>query len=1042
MSAARIDRNPRARYWVATVGCFTALLAVAAAGPPDSTMASESNWSALNPVTRMNKQTFAHPGLNDRPWVRLNMPPTADPKELTSEVEELHRSGVAGIEVGQGAFPNSDQLAAILTQANKFGIKVSLSHGPTQNPEGYSADDDNARKTLTFGNATIEAITSFNGPLPAPRPPVAFRFPAPPRAAAAPAPLPVPPAEPQRRSTLIAVLAYRCDTQPCAKGGLANLDLSSAIDLTSKVTDKNTAGIAGGSTTGSLQWSPPKWQSNSQWQVIAFWARGVFAQPDPFSVEGFYQLMHSLNTGLSPEVQTLMRLNGGDVFYDSHTADRGSPDEIWTNNMPQEFANRTGYSLISRLPALFPDAFAFSDGSAARVRDDLYSVRGDLWIKTQLIPLKDWAHSFNYALRVQPEGEMSTTIPISDQVKVTSFLDRPEHESLFANDEVDNYLPIASANHMTGNTWYSTECCAALNLNYAQTLQDMTIRMHRSFAGGITKLVYHVYPYQASETSKWPGYHNFGQAGFSNAWGQRDPDWTDAREYNDYFARVGQVLTQGTARVDVAVYLQNYLYPQPQMVEGGRGFRIWRDTKLQEAGYTRDYLDPEMLSRPNASVSGGRLAAAGPAYKALVIDSELQPASDPDKRSMPVATAERILGYARSGLPVLVVSSPPDHVPGNRSEDDPVLKDVVAKLLAEPTVYRVEHEADVPAKLAALGIRPSAQPVALGPLLSVHRHDAATKTDYYFLYNQGVVSPKGEPANLFEPGTGQPLHAEISLEGRGQPYLLDAWAGVITPIVHYRASGNRITVDLNLVSDDAAVIAVSEHGHLLGLPEPGIHVVSTSAEEATQQDNVLSVRASQSGLIETTLSNGQSVHSVAQIASGTVDLTGSDWQFSVQDWQPANPYATTTGLAATQTLKPVIRVKITGLKPWPDIPELQHSSGVGEYTTTFDLPARWTKSDGAILSLGKVFDSFELSVNGRKIPIDQLSAQADVGPYLKAGHNVVAVRVATTLNNRLAMIDDEVHARGLVQPYGLVGPVILRPYREIVVFRNPSGGKR
>ena len=1024
-------------YWMVILGCSTLLQAAAVAQSPGSTRESESNWTALNPVTRLNKETFAHPGLNDRPWVRLNMPSTADPTELKSEVDELHQSGVAGIEVGQGAFPGSQQLAAILAEANKVGLKVSLSHGPTQSPEAYSIDDDNARKTLTFGAVTVEPGASFNASLPRPRPPVAFRFPAPPGPAVAAAPAAAPPFEPQARSTLIAALAYRCVTTPCTKDGLATLDASSAIDLTSAVTDKNTAGIRGGTTAGSLRWLPPRWQANSQWQVIAFWARGVFPQPDPFSTEGFEQLLHSLNTGLSPAVQALMRANGGDVFYDSHTADRGSPDELWTNNMPQEFATRTGYSLISRLPALFPDAFAFSDGTAARVRNDLYAVRGDLWIETQLIPLKNWAHSFNIALRLQPEGEMSTTIPISDQVKVTSILDRPEHESLFANDEVDNYLPIASGNHMTGNTWYSTECCAALNRNYAQTLQDMAIRMHRSFAGGITKLVYHVYPYLTSATSKWPGYHNFGQAGFSNAWGPRDPDWIDAREYNDYFARVGQVLTQGTARVDVAVYMQNYLYPQPQMVEGGRGFRIWRDTSLQEAGYTRDYLNPEMLSRQNATVSGGRLAAAGPAYKALVINSELQPASDPDKRTMPVATAERILGYARSGLPVLVVSSPPDHVPGNRLDEDPVLKQIIAKLLVEPTVHRVPHESDVPAALAALGILPSAHPAAPGPLLSVHRHDAATKTDYYFLYNQGVVSPSGEPTNLFEPATGPPLHTEMTLEGRGRPYLLNAWAGTITPMPVYRSSSNHITLDLSVVRDDAAVIAVSERGHLLGLQEPDVHVVSTTADEAIQRANVLSVRTSRSGPVKTTLSNGQTVHSAAQLASGPVDLTGSGWELTVQDWQPANPYATTSGLSATETLKPLIRVAITALKPWPEIPELQHAAGIGEYTTTVDLPASWSKSDGAMLSLGKVFDSFVLTVNGRRVPINQLSAQADAGPYLKAGRNVIAIRVATTLNNRLTALDDEVRARGLIQPYGLVGPVILQPYREMAVFRTP-----
>jgi hypothetical protein len=441
-----------------------------------------------------------------------------------------------------------------------------------------------------------------------------------------------------------------------------------------------------------------------------------------------------------------------------------------------------------------------------------------------------------------------------------------------------------------------------------------------------------------------------------------------------------------------------------------------------------------MLARDNATVSNGRLAAAGPAYKVLVIDSELQPATDPDKRSMPVATAERILGYAQSGLPVLIVGSPPDHVPGDRMEDDPVLKQVIAKLLAEPSVSRVDHEADVPAKLQALGILPSAQTATPGPLLSVRRHDEASGTDYYFLYDEGVVSPKGEPANLFAPATGAPLHTEVSLEGRGEPYLLDAWAGTMTPIAKFHTHGNRTIVDLDLVRDDATVIALSEHGHLLGVPEHPIYVVATSADGANRQGDALYVRAMQSGTYTTTLSNGRSVQSIARDVAGPLDLTAQHWKVSAEDWQPANPYSTTTGVAATETLKRALHFELQGLKPWSDIPELQYASGIAEYATTFDLPSQWSKSDGAILTLGSVSDSFELSVNGRKVPIDQLSAQADIGTDLKPGTNTLVVRVATTLNNRLAAIDPDVRARGLIQPYGLMGPVILRPYRQMQVF--------
>ena len=159
------------------------------------------------------------------------------------------------------------------------------------------------------------------------------------------------------------------------------------------------------------------------------------------------------------------------------------------------------------------------------------------------------------------------------------------------------------------------------------------------------------------------------------------------------------------------------------------------------------------------------------------------------------------------------------------------------------------------------------------------------------------------------------------------------------------------------------------------------------------------------------------------------------------------------GLAARESVRDHLRTRCgakrerrasksiwTALKPWPEIPALQNASGLGTYTTTFDLPAAWSTANGAMLSLGEVFDTFTLTVNNRAVPIDQISAEADVGPYLKAGSNTIAVRVATTLNNRLAKIDDDVANRGLVQPYGLVGPVLLTPYGQAVVWRK--GGSR
>ena len=112
--------------------------------------------------------------------------------------------------------------------------------------------------------------------------------------------------------------------------------------------------MLGGTTAGSVRWTAPSSPAGAQWQVIAFWTRGVSAQPDPFSPEGYEELVQSMETGLSPEVKELMRANGGDLFYDSHSSDRGSPDELWTNHMAEEFARRRQYPLDPQPPGTLP----------------------------------------------------------------------------------------------------------------------------------------------------------------------------------------------------------------------------------------------------------------------------------------------------------------------------------------------------------------------------------------------------------------------------------------------------------------------------------------------------------------------------------------------------------------------------------------------------------------------------------------------------------------------------------------------------------------
>jgi hypothetical protein len=464
------------------------------------------------------------------------------------------------------------------------------------------------------------------------------------------------------------------------------------------------------------------------------------------------------------------------------------------------------------------------------------------------------------------------------------------------------------------------------------------------------------------------------------------------------------------------------------------------------------------MSLPNAVVSHHRLAQDGPDYKALIFDQSLYPTTNTARGGLSLAAARKILGYAQAGLPVIFVGSPTGTA-GMPASDDATLNGIVAQILAQPTVSQVASEADVPAKLAQLGIAPAAKPAAPTSLLSVRRYDAGTDTNYYWLWNEGVDAYPGStgvfgdnPSNLYEEpaacrytgtgvnpcmATGGAVDTHVTLEGDGAPYTLDTFSGKIAPIADYTRSGGTVTVHVALGRDATTVIALSDDPQALGLTRPTAHVTSTTADAAAQVGNAIDVRAARAGTYTTTLDDGRTVSTTLPAAPAALDLTGATWHLDAQDWQPQNPYGT-LGADGTLTSKVPVSLDLAGLKAWPDIPQLANASGVGTYTTTVDLPAGWDSSYGATLSLGRVTDTFTLAVNGRPVGVDAIDPTVDVGPYLHAGANTIAVHVATTFNNRLAALDPAVVNRGLIQNYGLVGPVVLTPYRQAAVYGSTS----
>jgi alpha-L-rhamnosidase len=1008
------------------------------------------NHERFNPVTPLTVSSFANPSSADFPWVRWNFPPeTAEITELEKELIELKAAGIAGVEIGQGGEPTLNQIEAVLKKANEIGMKVSLKYKTGAPIAGnFSAKNDYVRKTLSAADTLIMGGKVFNDSLPG-------------------------------KGTILSVQAYKVTKSPEKGSKLVTIDHSSAIVLTDKTTQTNTNGFFGGSTTGRLNWTVPA--GNDTWILITFRMQTVDPQPEVFSLEGTNLLIAGYESYWTESIKNLLKQNGGgDIFVDSHSIDGfGAPSDVWSSNMAEEFKSKVGYDLIENLPALvdagidrvwgragsgldYEHYYTYGNKTDTRIRADFNKARTDMFVEYRIKPFTTWANKYNLALRLQPEDVPTVNTP--DQLDVAYHIDRPEHETLASGDQIDVYRPMASANHISGNTWYSNELAAARSLNYVQTFQDIIVRMNKNFASGQTKGVYHVYPYTSNPKAVWPGYNTFGEGNFANSWGPRNPIWyAEAKNINTWMARNEQVLKQGVAKIDVAVYMQNYSFPAP--FSAGKGnVRFWNDLSLQEEGFTWDYLNPTLLNLPHVTVSNNRLFEEGPAYKAFILNGFLQSASNfnPAKNTLPAATAQKILNFAKKGLPVIIVGQLPANTPGNTLSEDAKLKAILAELLLQKSTHKANSEAEVLKLLKSLGILPASNPEKPSNLMTMRRHDKKTDTDYYFLYNQGddqipgLPNPTEErykgltttPGNIFEEpktirvkglnyGTkiGSPLTAKVTLEGTGQPFLLNASSGKITPIAQYTTDGKHITISIDLAVDESILVGITKNTAQLGFASADVFVTSTDAEGVSKSANgALSIIASKAGSYSTQLSNGQNIKSTIETPSEKIDLTQAAWNLKVEDWQPQNKYGT-TGAAGAETSKAIIKVNLNVLKAWPDIEELKNASGVGTYTYTLNLPSIWNNaSNGATLSLGQVVDAFTLKINDQIVPIDQISAKADLGNTLKAGVNKIEIQVSTTLNNRLFTLSKPVTDRGIIQEYGLVGPVIFQPYSKAVVW--------
>ncbi|MGW0705431.1 glycosyl hydrolase [Streptomyces sp. NPDC002643] len=951
---------------------------------------------------------FARPPRSVRPKFRWWWPDgLVDPDEIAREIDQIADAGFGGAEIaavhhsikdksvldtahhGWGSRPWRDGVEAALRRAARRGLTVDLTLGPSWPAAvpGVAPDDEAAAKELVLGRASLSGGATYQGPVPPPLHEAASGV---------------------TRQDLVAVQAARVEPANSTRKE-TGLDLSSVLDLTATVRD------------GAVSWTAPE---GGDWVLISYWQRGSAQQPEsgPHSAPAAHVVDHFSAAGtaavtgywedhlLTPSLRSLLKAAGGAFFEDSIELE--TDGLTWTPGLPEAFEQHTGRPLLPYLPAIALNksnqVFAFDPQLTRQIRHDFWETVSGLFNRHHVRALREWARSLGMSLRAQPYGLQT------DAIASAALLDIAEGESLgFKN--LDDYRSLAGGRDMAGHTVLSCEAGAYNGSAYSTTWDRFLRTMGGAYAAGVNQTVVHGFSYATAPTAEWPGFAAFspynGAAGYGESWGPRQPTWRHAEDIADYLGRVHLVLQAGTARADVAVFRQT------GYTATGIGASWFTSTGVP-LGWTHQFLSGPLLDLPNATVSRGRLAPDGPAYKALFVEGDFFYGSTP---TLALTDALKILKLAEAGLPVVLLGAFDQAVtPGVPARDETDrLRATLTRLLALPNVVRVTDKTAVGDALAGLGVTPDVRHATASTLLNAHR--VTEDADFYYLCN-------GKHAETVKPPVA-PIDHDITLRRTGGggatvPYLLDPWTGAAVRLAQYTEDGDEFTLRVTLQPGQAVIVALGRPGLFADRHGSSPHAVTTDADQVLFARGGLTVRASTAGTYTTRLSQGRTVTTTVPAVPGPI--TPSRWDVEVEDWFP--------GAGPTRTERVHRALTLDALLPWSQIPELADSAGIGRYRTTIALPDDWDSSHGAFLELGQISDTFRVTVNGTRLAtVDRLHPVADVGSLLRPGDNLIEVEVATPLINRLRVARPTVFGTTARQAYGLVGPVRLVPYRQKLV---------
>jgi hypothetical protein len=974
------------------------------------------------------RRAVADPPIEARPevrwWLAEGLHTDAT---LRAEIDAAHRLGFGGMEFlamdeeavdhsryGWGAEEWVHDSQVVVEELTSRGMAVSFTSGTNwsnANLPTIDADSPAAAKELDVVTEDLAAGAARSGPLPKVDLEGGARH----------------TGLPGERGTirvqsLVAVVAARIRAEGA---GTPLLDVDSVVDLTSEVRDEG------------LDWTAPR---EGTWRLFAFWAHGTGQTASP-SASVNYTVNYLDPEGalavidywdrvvLTPELREQIAQNPRvQMYMDSlELSTFGAGGILWGHSVADEFRRRRGYDIVPWLPFLCRSVLLMASATnyhyepdaahaleVRKVRFDYARTLTDLYIENMLRPFAAFLHERGIGLR----AEISYGLPF-ELTRPGPEVDGIETESLEFGAQIDAYRLLAGPAHLFGKQYSSETGATTRNYMLDHRFYDQIIATQ--LAAGVTKTVLHGWasPAGAEGVTTWPGHEGMWRM-FSERFDTRQPAaefyplWTRA------LGRLQHVLRQGKPRIDVgilrtdhfvdnlsgmAVFDENGDRIPDEDAYGRRWMRDrqnhwWPDLGMQDAGWTYEFLDGTLLLHDEVRFADGLVQPDGPGYQALLV---YQDALDPD-------VAQKLLAEARRGLRVVLVDAADelelllerryhhnDHAASltqGLDGRDEELAGTIADLLEVPTVTRVADPAEALPALRALGVVGRAEFTEPNPNVLTHlREDGELLHVYAYHY-------------LYE--TGEPTTVRIALPGTGAAHRIEVHAGTLVTHPAAEESNGRTVLTLDLRPGEMALLTLDR-----GAP--------AEAVPAVERVKLADLR---------------------------------DWTIRVESWDAGENEVVEEdrGLGyVTREVRPTtavteIEVADGVLRPWREMPEVGPAvSGVASYRTTVSLDG--PPSGRVLLDLGSTSGGLgAVAVNGGDpLGFDTSAPVVDVTGQVVAGENLVEVRVASSLNNRLiarGYYDDlednflatfagkqAVH-RTVIRDHGLAGPVRLVLERE------------